>query len=92
MFTDHKKFAAAPPTGGVSAEEKQALVGEPVVYGLPAKPREPVATVTYNELIGRLRLRVFGVEVRSCPRFSERAEGLYATAEQINNAAKEKGL
>lgn len=85
MFTDHKKFAAAPPTGGVSAEEKQALVGEPVVYGLPAKPKKPVALV--ERFADRAILIVHGVEVVCYHRGHAMVSHLNAVADCINDAA-----
>ena len=87
MFTKHTQFAAASSTNGVSAEEKQALLDKPVVYGLPAKPKGPVARV--ERLADRAILIVHGVEVIAYPRHHAMVEQLHATADKINSAAKE---
>jgi hypothetical protein len=86
MFTDHKKFAAAPPTGGVTAEEKQAVLDAPVVYGLPAKPKEGPARVVFDDQYAMLVIH--GVLVKKNYRRSYHVSKYEQLRDEINAAAK----
>jgi hypothetical protein len=86
MFTDHKKFAPAPPAGGVTAEEKQALFGEPVVYGLPAKPKDGPARVVFDDQYAMLVIH--DVLVSKNYRRSHHVRKYETLRDEINAAAK----
>lgn len=77
MFTDHKKFAAAPSMGPTDT---------PIVYGLPARTKEGPARVVFDEHY--VMLVIHGVLVSKNYRRSYHVGKYEALRDEINAAAK----